>query len=71
MKSTVGGVRGYVLGNSKASLKLRPAYGVPSGPSIVAVHFMRFSSLGKADMPGVEDIMSVISSVCKLEAILD
>ncbi len=50
------------------SLKVRPEYGVSSGPVIVPVHASRLPSFGKAEMPGVEDIMRVISSLCKLES---
>lgn len=46
---------------------MRPAYGVSAGPVIVAVQAKRlFGSSGKAETPGVDDIMSCISSVWRL-----
>ena len=46
---------------------MRPAYGVSSGPSIVAVQERRLPSAeGNAEMPGAEEVMSCINSVCKL-----
>ncbi len=67
LKRTVGAAYGYVEGKSNDSLNVRPAYGVSSGPEMVAVQRRRFSGLlGKAEMPGVVDIMSCMSSVCRL-----
>jgi hypothetical protein len=37
-------------------LKVRPSYGVPSGPLIVPIQDSRLPSRGKAEMPGVADI---------------
>lgn len=46
---------------------MRLAYGVSAGPVIVAVQARRlFGSSGKAETPGVEDIMSCINSVWRL-----
>lgn len=69
LKRTVGATSGYEAGKSKESLKVRPSYGVPSGPVTVAVHLWRFSSFGNADMPGVADIMRFINSVCNLDKV--
>ena len=64
----MGGAYGYVGGNWKESLKVRESYGVSEGPAIVAVQLRRFSGEeGKAEMPGVVDIMSCISSVWRLK----
>jgi len=52
-------------------LKERPVYIVSAGPSIVPTHSKRFPSfLGKADMPGEDDIINVISSLLSLFATL-
>lgn len=67
LKRTVGGAYGYIAGNANESLRVRPAYGVSSGPTMVPVHARRLPSSGKADMPGVEDIMRDMSSLCSLE----
>ena len=46
---------------------MRLAYGVSSGPSMVAVHDWRLPSAdGKAEIPGAADVISCINSVCKL-----
>ena len=45
---------------------MRPAYGVSDGPLMVAVHASRLSESGKALIPGVDDIINVMSSVCRL-----
>ena len=46
---------------------MRFAYGVSAGPAMVAVQARRLlGSSGKAETPGVEDIMSCISSVWRL-----
>lgn len=51
----------------KDSLNVRAAYGVSSGPSIVAVQARRFpGSDGKAETPGAAEVISCINSVCKL-----
>lgn len=43
---------------------MRFAYGVSAGPVMVAVQASRlFGSSGKAETPGVEDIISCMSSV--------
>ena len=57
-----------MFGKAKESLNVRSAYGVSSGPSIVAVHDVRSppSPDGKADTPGAGEVMSCISSVCSL-----
>ena len=56
-----------MLGKTKDSLKMRLAYGVSAGPVMVAVHSRRlFGSSGKAETPGVEDIISCMSSVWRL-----
>lgn len=54
-------------GKAKESLKVRFAYGVSSGPSMVAVQERRFPSAeGKADIPGAEEVISCINSVWRL-----
>jgi len=58
-------------GKAKESLKVRPAYGVSSGPSIVAVQERRLPSAeGKAEIPGADEVMSCINSVCNLFVVL-
>ena len=53
--------------NSKESLKVRSAYGVSTGPVIVAVQSNRFSGVdGKAEIPGVGCIIRFINSVWSL-----
>lgn len=55
------------MGKEKESLKERFSYGVSVGPEIVAVQERRFpSASGNADMPGEGDIMSCMSSLCRL-----
>lgn len=72
MKRTVGGEYGYVAGNANESLNVRSAYGVSSGPSMVAVHDVRStpSPDGKAETPGAGDVMSCMSSVWSLWILL-
>lgn len=48
-------------------MKVRFSYGVPAGPESVAFHLVMSVSVGKADMPGVGDIMRFISSDCRLD----
>ena len=48
------------------SLNVRSSYGVALGPDIVAFQLVMSFSLGKAEMPGVGDIMSVMSSDWRL-----
>lgn len=56
-----------MLGNSKESFNERFSYGVSSGPIIVAVQDNRLpSAFGNAEIPGVGDIMSCMSSLCSL-----
>lgn len=55
-------------GKAKESLNVSPAYGVSSGPSIVAVQDMRLPSAdGKAETPGAGEVISCINSVCNLQ----
>ena len=52
-------------------MKVRPAYGVSEGPEMVAVQASRLLGLsGNAEIPGVVDNMSCMSSVCRLEEVL-
>lgn len=44
-------------------MNVRFSYGVPDGPSTVAFHcVISVAEVGKAEMPGVGEVMSVISS---------
>lgn len=44
------------------SLRERFSYGVPLGPDMVAFHLV-MSWVGKAEMPGVGEVMRVMSSL--------
>lgn len=61
-----------MFGKANESLNVRLAYGVSSGPSMVAVHEVRStpSPEGKAETPGAGEVMSCMSSVCKLKVSL-
>ena len=48
------------------SLNVRFSYGVSVGPERVAFHFVMSVSEGKAEMPGVGDIIRVMSSDWRL-----
>lgn len=54
-------------GKAKESLKTSFAYGVSSGPSMVAVQERRLPSAdGNAETPGAGEVMRVMSSVWRL-----
>lgn len=48
------------------SLNVRFSYGVLEGPDSVADHFVKSLSDGKAEIPGVGDIIRVMSSDWRL-----
>ena len=48
------------------SLKVSFSYGVPLGPESVAVHLVMSAPDGKAEMPGVGEVIRAMSSDCNL-----